>query len=187
MSDAPRSARSFERIERSDLDRLAEITLATLREASKRRSDIPNYDQKNIIGICLCQGAADHYLAHPSLKSCGIHDFDVWAFFKPQEEGVRFGNRRAATADFGPSKFKRSPRDPAKFIGRRVDVFWRAIPEHVTLLPDNSIQQYLEAERTATARELAKKSVIMIWPDDFLGVIWNPKHLGGVASYDPWE
>jgi hypothetical protein len=188
MSNVPRSARSFERIEREDLRKLADATLAALDKAAKRgRRDLPNYSPKEIIAICLCQGAADHYLAHPSPKSCGVHDFDVWAFFKPQEEGVRFGNRRPVTADFGPSKFGRSPLDPPSFAGRRVDVFWRAIPQHATLLPNSSIQMYLADERTTTARELAKKSVILIWHEDFFGVVWNPKDLGRPASYDPWD
>ena len=134
MSDAPRSARSFKKIEAPDLDRLAALTLETLAKASTRRRDLPGYAEDKIITLCLCQGAADHYLDYQSPKSCGVHDFDVWAFFPPQE-GFRFGNRKAATADYGPSKFGRSPLDDKRFTGRRVDVFWRAIEECVTFNP----------------------------------------------------
>lgn len=187
MSKAPRSARSFEKIEDGDLERLAEIAVATLRREFERRPNMPAFEEGELLGICLCLGAADHYLDYQSRKSCGIHDFDVFAFFEPQKV-FRFGNKRPATADFGPSKFGRSRLDPKRFTGRRVDVFWRAIPNKISLDPMGPVDAYFRDSESATASELRTRAAVVIWPWDNRGrVLWNPHQLGKPASYDPWD
>jgi hypothetical protein len=190
MSNAPRSARSFEKIEQPDLVRLGEIAFEVLKRELDRQHGIAEMDECQLINICLCQGAAEHYLNYESRTSCGVNDFDVWAFFYPDEmqKIERFGNREPATADFGPSKFGRSPLDPKKFKGRRVDVFWRAIPEDGPALdPDGPVRAYFHGSKSATARELRKHPAVKVWPD-FLagGVMWNPRRFGAPGSYDPW-
>jgi len=189
MGDASRSARSFEKIEKADLIRLGEIAVDVLKRELARLHGMSELDEySRIVNMCLCQGAAEHCLNYESGKSCGVNDFEVWAFFYPLEI-FRFGNAEPVTADFGPSKFGRNPLDPKTFEGRRVNVFWRAIPEDGPALdPDGPVRHYFRKSRSATACELRKNPALKVWPDNQVGeVMWNPRRFGAPGSYDPWE
>ncbi|MFZ1988941.1 MAG: hypothetical protein WAW96_04130 [Alphaproteobacteria bacterium] len=182
-----RQTRSFRKIDESDLQRLAEIGVATLKREFARQRTTPMFEEVQLIGICLCQGAADHYLGHESRKGRGIDDFDIWAFFYPQKT-YRFGNAKPVIADFGLPKFGRSYSNGKRLLGRRVDVFWRQVQDVVSLDCMAPISDYLSSSDATTARELRKKSAIVVWPWDELGrVLWNPKQLGRPTSYDPWD
>ena len=149
MSDAPRETRSFQVIEISDLDRLAELALTKL-------------DQAFDLG---------------SASDRGVYDFDLWALYRRQPN-LTFWNRKPSLADFGLSKFGRSPLDSEKYSGRRVDVFWRAIwaePGETALC---TVRRYFEYPMSKSAFELRKKSVVQIWPQQSAGEpIWDPIHL----------
>jgi hypothetical protein len=170
MSQAPRAARSFETIERDDLLRLAAVAQARLAAAFERQPEKRLY-AANLLAICLCQGAADHFV--DPAASAGVQDFDLWAFFARPQGAKPLWNRKPFAADFGPSKFGRNPLDPKKYAGRRVDVLWRDIPVDGGD-PMAALRAYFDAPRTASARALRRKSVVLVWPAARAGeIVWR--------------
>lgn len=172
MSKAPRNARSFETIEIADLRRLADIARERIDGAFVAHPAKRALYDGHLLAICLCQGAADHFLAPTA--SDGVQDFDMWAFFR-RRPGARLWNRKPFTEDFGPSRFGRSPLDPPKYTGRRVDVLWRCIPAE----PDEDtravLRRYFAEPRTASARALRLKAAVLAWPVERAGdIIWRP-------------
>ncbi|MBL1258430.1 hypothetical protein [Methylocystis sp. Sn-Cys] len=170
MSKAPRNARSFETIDIADLRRLADIARERIERAFIAHPAKRALYDGHLLAICLCQGAADHFLAPAA--SDGVQDFDMWAFFRPRP-GARLWNRKPFTADFGPSRFGRSPLDPPKYTGRRVDVLWRDIPCETGVM--EAVAAYFSDPQTESARALRKKAAVVAWPSETAGlVIWRP-------------
>jgi hypothetical protein len=97
MTEAP--DRSFEKITTDDQTRLAKLAVANLAEFFTRRPEIGALYQNRLLALCLCQGAAKHYVSGKQ----GVKDFDVWAFFRVHPRR-QFPPRRIGHADFGSSK-----------------------------------------------------------------------------------
>ncbi|HEY8162981.1 MAG: hypothetical protein ACR650_07085 [Methylocystis sp.] len=172
MSKAPRSVRSFETIEVADLHRLARLAHARIEVAFARHPQKRALYDGHLLAICLCQGAAGHFV--DPVASAGVHDFDMWAFFR-RRPGALLWNRKPFTADFGPSKFGRSPLDPARYEGRRVDVLWRCIPAEAHEDARSAIRRYFAEPRTASAKALRLKAAVMAWPPEGAGgIVWRP-------------
>jgi hypothetical protein len=173
MSNSPH--RSFERITRTDLARLAEIALEDFADLCRRQKYTHRYANRLRL-ICLCQGAARHYVYHDR----GVQDFDLWGFFE-EVRGHPFPYRRRGERDFGPSKFGRNPDDGDEFKGRRVDVIGRSIMMPKNETPIESVKRYLREARTKSASLLAERPVVLVWPNKYLGkAIWGG--LGGDQS-----
>jgi hypothetical protein len=165
--------RSLEIIMASDLRRLRKIALCDLDSLFLRKPQLSIYRHR-LLAIALCQGAAVHYMD----KKNGVKDFDVWCFFRSHQRRP-FPYRRNASADFGHSKFGKSP-GWEHYIGRRVDLLGRSLSITTGESPTDAIRSYLKAGKTASARALAAKAVVLIHPTAQLGrIIWPVKRSGG--------
>jgi hypothetical protein len=91
MSNSPH--RSFACITPNDLARLAQIALDDFTELCRRKEYCRRYADRLRL-ICLCQGAARHYVHHDR----GVWDFDLWGFFE-EVPGYPFPYRRRGEHD----------------------------------------------------------------------------------------
>jgi hypothetical protein len=175
MSD--RANRSFEKITQADLHRLSSLALADFEDFFRRYHQWRAYRERLML-ICLCQGAARHYVT-PSFgvatdRAGGVNDFDVWGFFRHDPNDRPFPPRRHGLQDFGPSKFGRSVDDKPRFIGRRVDVWGRSIEKLPSENPIQAVQRYLRTHHSDSARLVAERPVVVLWPAERLGeIIWR--------------
>lgn len=171
--------RSFETITRSDLRRLAMLARDDLHDFFRRYPRWRPYADRLEL-MCLCQGAARHYLEPgripESKRDGGVADFDVWAFFRHRERDRPFPPRRHGFQDFGPSKFGRNADDDPRFIGRRVDVLGRSISVRRGETIDGALQRYFTEGRSQSARRLAVRPAVVLWPNNRCGeVVWRGK------------
>ncbi len=170
MSEAVSSGanRSLARIELPDLLRLADFAAQAETELFARHPDGSGRYAGRLLCRALCQGAAVHYLDWTN----GVKDFDVWSFYA-QIEGWPFPARWRQTRDFSPSKFGRYPGDPASYTGRRVDLMGRSLRAEPGADPLSVMREYLMSARTASARYLAAKAVILVDPPSRAGeIVW---------------
>jgi hypothetical protein len=166
VSNSPH--RSFARITRNDLARLAQIAFDDFSDLCQRQKYSRRYADRLRL-ICLCQGAARHYVHGDR----GVQDFDLWGFFE-EAPGHPFPYRRRSRRDFGPSKFGRNPDHGDAFRGRRVDVIGRSIRISKNKTPIEEVQRYLREARTKSASLLAERPVIVVWPNKYCGrLIWD--------------
>lgn len=160
-------ARSNERITSEDLARLAQIARSDREDRFTRRPRWTPYADR-VLCVALCQGAALHYVDGRN----GVKDFDVYTFYADHSTGA-FPYRWMTRVDFGPSRFGRYPGDPASFRGRRVDLIGRSLEVSPEANPVEAVRAYLAAGRTETARQLARKAVVLLEPEPLRGqVIW---------------
>ena len=162
-----RPGRTYERITREDLVRLAGIARSDREDLFARK---PRYRALNgrLLCVALCQGAALHYLDGKN----GVKDFDVWTFFAAHPDAPDFPWRRRRAVDFGDPKFGPPPDKPS-FAGRRVDLLGRSLDVTEDVAATAAIRKYLSQGHTETARRLAEKAVVLLEPSDRLGaVIW---------------
>ncbi len=158
--------RSYERIVEKDLARLLYLAESDIASFFARNPKyIGQYQIKQSL-VVLAQGAALHYLDHRN----GVKDFDVWFFFP--KFGLTLPYRRRGVVDFGESKFGVHP-DDVGYKGRRVDVLMRSDKVFGERDPEASIQTYLSNGHTKSARCLAQKAVVGLWPKRLMGgVLW---------------
>lgn len=160
--------RSLQPIAKADLKRLCQIALDDLRYFFERYPETGKRYRDRLFAIALCQGAALHYVD----KRNGVKDFDVWCFFRAHPDKP-FPYRRNASADFGDTKFGKS-RNWEHYAGRRVDLLGRSLVCSIGEPPSEILRHYLEAGHTATARALAQKAVVLIYPETQVGtVVWK--------------
>lgn len=161
---------SLVRIERTDLVRLAALTAEAEARLFARHPEGAGRYAGRLVCRALCQGAALHYLD----GTTGVKDFDVWSFYA-ERANRPFPYRWRGTADYGSSKFGRYSGDLPSFTGRRVDMLGRSLKVPPDADPATVLRSYLATARTKSARKLAAKAVVLIHPEQFVGmVVWRP-------------
>jgi hypothetical protein len=159
--------RSYESITDDDLQRLGELAAHDRNSLFARRLETGRLYADRLLAVALCQGAALHRLNGKN----GVKDFDVWSFYEEHPERP-YPYRRNGTADFGDPKFGTSP-GWEHFVGRRVDLLGRSLPFDAGTDVAKALRRYLRAGRTATARHLAAKAMVLIEPGGRLGeIVW---------------
>lgn len=175
---------SLEEILDEDLDLLVRIT----RDYHKKMG------YPDPLLMCLCQGAALHYVNEKVKKGeapgvdaecvkkmvkavredpetdLGVKDFDVWSFFRHKDEpGVKwqYPERGTITRDFAPTD--------RRFEGKKVDILGRSIvPDVFAKTPEIAVAGWLAASQNGTPMLLRKKAAVVIWPKRKRGTILWP-------------
>jgi hypothetical protein len=143
-------------LNRNDLELLREMALEEHQRFFERNPHLKNTYYGSLIGICLCQGAASHYL-NPTV---GIKDFDIWHFYK-QNADVNFPYRAHKRIESG---YKNKP----------IDFLKRAVPRNIFDFGPNQpewiIMKYLSERKSP----LLKKAIIGLYPDVLFGrTLWR--------------
>ena len=157
------SERSYEKITKPNLRRLLGLAQEDIRVFFERNPQYKTLYKGKEVLVVLAQGAAQHYIDGKN----GIKDFDVW-FFYPNKKKLTLPYRRRGKMDFGKSKFGRHPEDN-NYEGRRIDVLMRSNAFFNKNNTVDCLQNYLNNKRTKTAKLLAKKAMIGLWPDKVFG------------------
>lgn len=162
------SERSFQRITRADLKKLARLARAERDDFFGRHNEWAILYRKRIVCTALCQGAALHYINGTS----GVSEFNVWTFYAEHPEAP-FPFQQIAKLDFGKSRFGQDPVSPEAYQGRRVELQGRSLDCKPGDDPIEVLQQYLRGGDTPSARELRDQAVVLLEPERYLGyVVW---------------
>jgi hypothetical protein len=152
--------RSYAPLTLDDLKQLKELALKEHEQFLKRNLHLEKAYRNSLIAICLCQGAASHYI-NPMI---GVKDFDIWHFYV-ESEIIPFPYRAWKKVENG-------------YKGKPIDFLKRAIPRRIYEnhidKPDQVVLEYLLARDTLTKKLLLKKAIIGLFPDGIFGkILWK--------------
>jgi len=159
------TTRSHARITRTDLKRLARIAQEDREDFFERHPEWAILYRKRLLGVALCGSAALHYLNGIT----GVRQFQVLSIYAEHPDAP-YPFMRVSHADFGSSKFGSGLDTPDTYQGRRVTLQGRSIDGGPGDDPLEAIPRYLQACATRTARDLARKAVVMLEPEELVGV-----------------
>ncbi len=163
--------RLYRLLAKEDLDFLLVMGLQEHERFFHRNPRLRDAYHDNLIAICLCQGAALHYLD----PRVGVKDFDVWHFYA-ENERVPFPYRAHCRVEDG-------------YLGKPVDFLKRAIPWRIVDLnrgnPNEIVRTYLLERNSGTKRRLLQKAVLGLFPERIFGaVLWHPPLARQERGYD---
>jgi hypothetical protein len=152
--------RSYVPLGIDDLRQIRELALKEHEQFFRRNPHLRRTYFNSLAAICLCQGAASHYL-NPRI---GIKDFDIWHFYV-ENERINFPYRAWKRIENG-------------YKGKTVDFLKRAITRRLFEAypndPARVIREYMLMRNTQTKKLLLKKAVIGLFPDEIFGkVLWK--------------
>ena len=163
-------ARSYERLDESDLARLGRAAEAELKAFFARNPHLAGWQDRLRI-VALAQGGAEHYLRGRR----GIWDLDVIVRFAEDPRLPRLFRRMVVSWDWGPSRLGRCPYDPPEYTGRAVDVAFWVIPDRTSAVA--GLREWLTARAAKHVNpqrkpDLAHEPVVLIQPN--LGTVaWD--------------
>lgn len=154
--------RIYTKLNKNDLKQLKNIAINEHENFFKRNPHLKIAYYNSLIGICLCQGAASHYLN----SSVGIKDFDIWHFYI-ENKNFKFPYRARKKIENA-------------YLGRHIDFLKREISKDICdhFLNDigKIIMKYLFERNTKTKTFLLKKAIIGLFPNEIFGkVLWRGK------------
>lgn len=119
----------------------------------------PKYSGLKLIGICLCQGAAEHFVNPTGGR--GINDIDIWMFFMKQEKSIcpDFPDRQVYNESFPNDKFGKTA-NCTNLPGRRIDIMGRSIS------PSSSIINWLKKGGSGSSAAYLRKSPVILLEKD---------------------
>ena len=161
--------RSFERITRVDLKRLARIARIEREDFFGRHKEYAILYRKRVLCTALCEDAALHYINGQT----GVSTFDVFTFYAEHPE-ASFPHWHEDRYDFGRSKFGRLKSASETFKGRPVNLAGRSIDASPTDHPIEALQYFLRRTSNPVPRRLAEKAVVLIEPEPFSGYLAWP-------------
>ena len=154
--------RYYEKLTTDDLKEMRDYALRELERFCQIGQGKYSIYKEKLVAICLCQGAAKHYVYQKN----GVEDIDIWFFFE-EDENVKIphiGNMRkliwATLTKLGTKPF---------------DFLKKMIPLDFVVENDKSktIHNYLERCKTRTAEILSEKPIVGLYPDEVFGkVLW---------------
>ncbi|WP_461867123.1 hypothetical protein [Thermococcus sp.] len=154
------AGRLYTPLTKSDLEELRRLALREHEDFFRRNPHLTRTYHNSLVGICLCQGAASHYLN----LNVGIKDFDIWHFY--------------IESNITKFPYRAHKRYVNGYKDKPIDFLKRAIPKEIcdscSNDPKQIITKYLLEKDTNTKRLLLKKAVIGLYPDEiFDEILWR--------------
>ena len=164
--------RTYEKLDKEDLQELLVHAEEELGRFLSTNSGKYAVYQSQLVAICLCQGAAKHYVDSVT----GVKDLDVWLFFE-EHDTVKIPHRGNARKEIQANFKKLGP--------KRIDFMKKMIPLRFIVKNDaqKSLQNYLSLAVTSASAELSMKPVIGLSPSAIFGrVLWSPSGDSGAVT-----
>ncbi len=157
--------RSYAWLTKTDLKKLARLAREDREDFFERHPEWAILYRRRVLCLALCGGAALHYLNGIT----GISQFELWTLYAEHPEAP-FPHQHVTHRDYGESRFGRDADLPGTYRGRRIVVQSRSVDASPADDPLEVLQRYLKAGTTPTARALARGAVVLIEPEELLGL-----------------
>lgn len=196
--------RVFEKLTIKNLEEIRNYALAELEKFLYTEPCKYEVYEKHLIAICLCQGAAQHYVDGLDINEfdnifkvgeseitklndkmegikfdrgnlrTGIHDIDVWMFFK-EDDTIKIPHRGNKKSTIEASL---SGLGSLSFDFMKKTISEKVINQSSSLSPKDILESYLNNAETDSSEFLSQKSIVGLYPlEIFAEPIWRVKRI----------
>ncbi|MFN9388405.1 MAG: hypothetical protein ACK6DF_02475 [Betaproteobacteria bacterium] len=159
-----RAGRCALALTRQDLGRLAGLVRRSREDFFRLSPAWGLVYARRLLAVALAGDAAEHFMS----GTRGFEGFEVWQFFAAHPEAP-FPPHKKFREDYGRSRFGRDPSLPESFAGRAVDWQGRSLEAAPAADAVATLQGWLRARPTPTARSLAAGTLVLLEPEPLLG------------------